>query len=52
MIGMRVCLLAASAMGNLIGTIPEGTMKAYIERMEKSATSMQDLFYIQQINGS
>ena len=51
MIGMRVCLLVASVLGNLTGTLPKDSMKVFIERLEQAAKSVQDLYYIQQING-
>jgi len=50
MIGMRVCLLVASVLGNLTGTLPKDSMKVFIERLEQAAKSVQDLYYIQQIN--
>ena len=52
MIGMRVCLLVASVLGNLTGTLPKDSMKVFIERLEQAAKSVQDLYYIQQINGT
>ena len=48
---MRVCLLVASVLGNLTGTLPKDSMKVFIERLEQAAKSVQDLYYIQQING-